>query len=216
MTAGRKATAGWAALLLCAMLAAPGCGSDDDGENMGGGSTATPTPSPTVSPTPEEPPHTENLFGSTAEGSGALTVDAKSEVEVFFSACLGGTGPTCDNGTVVYTGTDPGFEEAEEDEPDEPLFVLVDGTPVSLQVTAIEPGVSLKFDDVTLNAVGQSVLLGTTPGVHRDLEWTLSAAGGEGVPEGRSVSLKMTTTSSTYTESAEFTVTLQPTGAPPD
>jgi len=204
------AMAGTALLFVFAL---GGCGSDDDniptpGPTATRTGTATPSAVPTPTPTPEEPPHTENLFGSTEEGSGALTVDAAAEVHVAFSACIGGTGDECIGGTAIYIATDPGFEQAEEDEPDEPLFVLADGVPVSLEVTAIDEGINLVFGSVTLNAVGESVLFGTTPGLHADLEWQLALPGGD--TEGRSVSLKLTTTSSLYTESEVFDVTLVP------
>jgi hypothetical protein len=197
-------------------LAATSCGSDDGTHKKAPTPTQTPTATaqPTPTATPIEPPHTENLFGSTEAGGGALTIDPQAEVHVFFSACIGGTGPDCTNGLVVYTGTDPGFEQAEEDEPDEPLYVLTDGTPVSLEVVSIDDGVSLHFPEGTLDAAGQSLVLGTTPGIHADLEWQLTSPGGDSAA--RTVRLKLTTTASAYTESEPVTFTLTPSTGQPD
>jgi hypothetical protein len=171
--------------------------------------TRTPTPSatPTVTSTPSEPAHTENIFGSTAAGGGALTVDAAAVVEVPFSTCLGSAEEECAGGTALYVATDPGFESAEEDEPEEPLFVLEQGTSVALEIVEIDEGITLKFGDTRLPP-NDKIVLGTTP-LHRDLEWQLGLPGG--LTEARQVRFKLTTTSSRYVESEEVTVTLQPT-----
>lgn len=184
--------------------------------------TATATRTPTVAPSPTftttplpSASGQEDLFGSTARGSGALTIDALALVPAYFSACLGGSGPNCSGGSVIYIGSDPGFKEADADVPTPPLFVLPDGITVSLEVIAIDPVVNLKFDSGTLSAPGQSLVLGTTPGIHADLEWQLLLPGGAGF-DGHRVTLKLTTTASGYTDSAEFTVTVQPSsGVPP-
>ena len=192
-------------LLLALAAVAAGCG-DDDPPPVNNPTATIPAATPT--PTPSDPAHTENLFGSTEPGGGALTLDAAAEVDVSFSSCIGGTGDGCVGGTVLYTATDPGFEEAEEDEPDEPLYTLVDGVTVRLEITATDPGVSLKLDAQILNAAGQSAVLGTTPGVHRDLEWQLALPGGE--VASRQVSLRLVTTAPQYSASDVVTVTLRP------
>lgn len=203
--------AGFGLCVVGLVLAASGCGSEDKHKSGAASPTAQPTATATVTPTPNE-----NIFGSTQVGSGALTVNARPEVEVFLSACLGGSGPDCTGGTAVYIGTEPGFEEAEEDEPVVPLYTLVDDTPITVQVTAIDPAVSLHFDDVTLSAAGQSVSIGMTPGIHKDLEWYLQIPGGSASSADHSVTVKLTTTSSRYTESDEFTLILRPTAGEPE
>lgn len=209
------------AFLLAAALAA-GCGGSDN-----------PVPPPTATPsatrTPTVPPATptttplptiagqENLFGSTAQGTGALTVDPVPQIPTYFSACLGGTGPNCTGGTNIYIGSDPGFKEADASEAASELFALPDGVTVTLQVISIAPALSLKFDSGTLNAAGQSLELGTTPGIHADLEWQLALPGGTPFGASYPVALKLTTTSSGFTDSAHFTESVLPSSgtAPP-
>src|SRR6185369_13435023 len=113
--------------------------------------SATATPTATPSPTPEESGgHNEVAIGSTEPGAGTLTYDDEfdGEVPVFFSQCLGGTGPDCTGGSRVFTGVTVGFEPAEEDEPEQPLFVLEDGVTLTLEVVQIDPGLSMTLEGV--------------------------------------------------------------------
>ena len=201
-----------------------GCG---DSDNSAPVPTATPSPTATRTvplPTPTTTPlpsiaGEENLFGSTAQGSGALTIDPVPQIPTYFSACLGGGDPDCTGGTNIYIGSDPGFKEADETEATSTLFALPDGVTVGVQVVAIDPALSLKFEDGTLNAAGQSIEFGTTPGIHADLEWQLALPGGTPFGPGYPVTLKLTTTSSGFTNSAEFTEIVRPssgTAPPPD
>jgi hypothetical protein len=204
------------------LIGAAGCGSDNGNHTQAASPTptlvptSTPSPSPTATPTEGEPEHSENLFGSTAPGGGALVVDAAASVDVSLSQCIGGSGDNCAGGTAIYVGTDPGFKEY-TDESGETLYPLIDGIPVSLEVTAIDPGVALIFEGgLSLTAVGQSAPLCppepsaacTTPGIHADLQWQLTVPGSDTQP--RNVSFKLTTTSSAYTESAVYTAALTP------
>jgi hypothetical protein len=201
-----------------------GCGSSDNPPPAPTGtptptatSTSTTIPSPTATTTPlPDIAGQENLFGSTVQGGGALTIDAVPQIPTYFSACLGADDPNCTGGTTIYIGTDPGFKEADESEATAPLFALPDGVTVGLQVVSIDPALSLKFDDGTLNAAGQSLELGTTPGIHADLEWQLALPGGTAFGRSYPVTLKLTTTSSGFTDSAEFTEVVRPSsGSPP-
>jgi len=185
------------------------------------------TPSPTATPTIPLPTATttplpsiageEDLFGSTAQGSGALTIDPVPQIPTYFSACLGGSDPECTGGTNIYIGSDPGFKEADATEATATLFALPDGVTVGLQVVSIDPVLSLKFDAGTLNAAGQSIAFGTTPGIHADLEWQLALPGGTPFGPGYPVTLKLTTTSSGFTDSTQFTEIVRPSSgtAPP-
>lgn len=213
--------------LLVVLLASLGigCGGSDNPQPLStptatATKTATPSPSPTPTTTPlESIAGQENLFGSTAQGSGALTIDPVPQIPTYFSACLGGSDANCTGGTSIYIGSDPGFKEADESEATAQLFALPDGVTVSLQVVAIDPALSLKFDNGTLNAAGQSLELGTTPGIHADLEWQLALPGGTPFGPAYPVTLKLTTTSSGFTDSAAFTETVRPssgTAPPPD
>ena len=227
-----------AAVAVALILAAAGCGSNDNTPaptpTPSNTATATTTTTPTATRTPTAtdtlgPTSTptalpviagqENLFGSTADGSGALTIDPVPLIPAYFSACLGGTGDACDGGTLVYSGGDPGFKEAAVDEATATLFALPDGVAVTLQVIAIDPALSMVFDDGTLNAAGQTLDLGTTPGIHADLQWQLTLPGGVPIGGLHNVTLKLTTTTSGFTDSTEFTESVEASSGaapPPD
>jgi len=189
-------------------LAAIGCGSSERQVAVNG-------PPPTATPLTSAAGK-ENLFGSTAAGSGALTIDALAEVPTYFSACLGGSGADCTGGSLVYSGSDPGFKEDDADAPAVPRFALPDGISVSLEVIAIDPVISLQFDNGTLHTAGQVLELGTTPGIHADLEWQLLLPSGASLDAGHTVTLRLTTTSPQFAASAPFTVNVRPsTGSAP-
>jgi len=210
-----------AALMIVLAAAGMGCGSDNDSE-----ATARPSATATATRTPITPMATatatplpsaggkENLFGSTAQGSGALTIAPLAVIPVYFSACLGGSGVNCDGGSIVYIGSNPGFKEADATEATATLFPLPDGVRVSLQVIAIDPVLSLQFDNGTLNAAGQMLEFGTTPGIHADLQWQLVVPGSAPFGTAHNVTLQLTTTSGGFTNSAEFTETVQASTGP--
>jgi hypothetical protein len=211
----RCVRAGGLLVVLALLGVGVGCG---DSNNSPAGPTTTPTatatstvaiPTPTTTPLPSIAGQ-ENLFGSTAQDSGALTIDPVPQIPAYFSACLGGNDPDCTGGTNIYIGNDPGFKEADASEAAADLFALPDNVPVTLEVVAIDPALSLKFDSVTLNAAGQSLQFGTTPDIHADLEWQLALPGGTPFGPGYPVTLKLTTTASGFTDSAEFTETVRP------
>lgn len=211
-----------ASLALCLIVVGSGCGSDHDQNGTPPRPTASATRTATANPTATATPlpsiaGQEDLFGSTAQGSGALTIQPVPLVPAYISTCLGGSGTSCAGGSIVYIGSDPGFKEADTDDPSVPLFALPGGVAVGLEVIAIDPALSLMFaDGSTLTAAGQSIELGTTPGIHADLEWQLLLAADAPFDAGHPVTLKLTTSSSGYTDSIEFTVTVRPsTGSPP-
>ena len=211
-----------AVALISAALCAIGCGEDDNSTAAPPAATATSTRTPSASAaTPTATPlpsaaGVENLFGSTAPGGGALTIQPLAVIPAYFSTCLGGSGDNCAGGSIVYIGSDPGFKEADAMEATATLFALPDGVEMSLQVIAIDPALSLKFDNGTLTAAGQSLELGTTPGIHADLEWQIfePASAPFGTPH--NVTLQLTTTTNGFTNSAQFTETVQASsGSPP-
>ena len=141
------------------------------------------------------------LIGSSADGAGALQIDfpfAERKVEVSLSANLGGFD--------FYSGTEPGFEAIEESQPDDNLFALAAGTTVTVEITAIEPGAAMKFEGATLDAVGKTFVLGTTPGLHIHPEWQLTLPAG--VTADRSISFKLTTDAAGYSASQAYTATI--------
>jgi len=205
-------------------LLAIGCGDNDNEAVL---PTASPSPTATAVPPTAGPTATatalpsiageENLFGSTTQGGGALTINAVPLIPAYFSTCLGGSAADCTDGSRIYIGSDPGFKEADATEATATLFALPDGITVSLEVLTIDPALSLMFEAGTLNAAGQSLVLGTTPGIHADLEWQVVLSPGASFDAGHEVTLKLTTTASGFTDSVAFTETVQPsTGSPPE
>src|SRR5690606_14541860 len=140
-------------------------------------------------------------IGSTEDGGGSLAAefDFHSAIPVFFDTCLGGDGEECRGGVRLYSTVNPGFvaighdhgghgdghaQEEEEDghghgEEEESLFPLVDGTAISLEVIAIDEGLSMRIEGTTLNSAGQMVDLGEAPHFHSDAETFISLNEGE-------------------------------------
>jgi len=154
--------------------------------------------------------HVEIVVASSTDGGGALVAHAEFDVEdaipLSFDECLGGTGEACEGGTLLYSAVNPGISPIEESEPGESLYALADGTTVTLEVTALDEGLSLRLGDQTLDGVGDAVDLGTTPEFHADLLAQLALDHDAEPQDFYSVSLKLTTSSSGYTASAVFTL----------
>jgi len=163
-----------------------------------------------------EPEHVEIVVASDADGGGALVAhpefDTSEALPIHFSECLGGTGEDCSGGTRVFTTANPGFNPLEEAEPEESLYPVTDGTPVSVEVTALADGLTFRLGETALDQVGATALLGNAPEFHADLEAQLLLPGG-GEPSGTySATFKLTTTSSQYQSSNTVTVTFEPEG----
>lgn len=208
-------TLGAGGLMLLVAVLVMGCGGNDNGSSGTPAATPTPTPLPVIA-------GQENLFGSTAQGSGALTIEPLPLIPAYFDFCLGSTDPNCVGGTLIYVGTDPGFKEADDTEadPSHSLYALPDGVTVTLEVIRIDPALNMVFNcppycaagsqtlGVSLSAAQQTLLLGTTPKIHADLEWQLSMPAGQPVV-GHNVTLQLTTTTGGFTDSVEFTETVE-------
>ncbi len=187
------------------MLVTSGCG--DDGDKPG---AATPTPPPTVTPTPIEDVHVEIFIASTEPEAGALVgaLQFDRSIPLFFNTCFGSEDEDCHGGTALYSSVNPGIEPLAEDDPQASLYTVAEGTPVSLEVTAINAALSLRIGETTLDGVGDSVLLGEAPDFHADAEAQLTLPGGEGLDDEYSISLKLNAPE--YPASEEFTVTYFP------
>jgi uncharacterized repeat protein (TIGR04052 family) len=161
--------------------------------------------------------HKEIFVASSEDNGGTLVAhpafDTAEPIPVFLAECLGGTGDECDGGTRVFTTVNPGIEPLAASEPDESLYPLAGGTPVTLRVTAMDAGLTLRLGATTLDAAGDSVLLGTAPDFHADFEAQLALPGG-GAPSGNyATTFTLTTSAERYQSSNEVTVTFTPTEA---
>ena len=116
-------------------------------------------------PVEEDLSHIDLKIGSSEPGGGALVMDYDFSLpfEVFESTAIGGF--------TLWSGSDPGFVQLDFDEPGEGIYALPEGVTVSLEVTALEDGTQFQFAGATLNEVGESVPLGTTPYIHAHGEW---------------------------------------------
>jgi uncharacterized repeat protein (TIGR04052 family) len=116
--------------------------------------------------------HVELAVASTSSGGGQLAVhaefDSERAIALFFNECLDGTGDDCEGGTVLYSVANPGFSPLETDDPTESLYVLEDGSPLTLELTAIDEGLSLRIEGVTLDTPGNSVVLSESVDFHLD------------------------------------------------
>jgi uncharacterized repeat protein (TIGR04052 family) len=166
------------------------------------------------SPT-EEDVHREVFIGSSAEGGGALVLHTDDEVEdpipAFAADCLGGTGEECTGGTRIFSTVNPGISPLEESEPEESAFTLVDETPVTFEVTAIDAGLTMRLGATTLDSAGDTALMGSSPEFHADFEAQLALPGGAAPTGTYSVTFKVTTTSATYQPSETLTLKFTPT-----
>lgn len=171
--------------------------------------TATSTPEPTATATVHQ--HDEVVFGSSANGGGALVTEYDADHEhLDFDTCLGGEGDQCIGGVAIFSGDSPGFERLDESLPDESFYVLVDGTTVSLQIISIDDGLSLRKDGATADAPGETLLLGTIPELdHTHVEYVVTVPGGT-VDWQKQVTIILTAAGDTYTASEPRTLTFRP------
>lgn len=142
------------------------------------------------------------FLGASASGSGTLAIDYDFGTEV--AAPLSLTA----NGTNLFVAVDPGFNPILTDEPG--FFALAEGTEIAIEVTAVDPGVSMKLNGEILEAPGDSAVLGTMPDVHVHPEWQV-ALPEDAALETRTITFKATSSSSGYFESDEYTLILAPT-----
>lgn len=172
--------------------------------------TATSTPEPTATATATVHQHDEVVFGSSADGGGALVTEYDADHEhLDFDACLGGEGDECIGGVAIFSGDSPGFERLDTSLPDQSFYALADGTTVSLQVVSIDEGLSLRKDGSTADAPGETLLLGTVPELdHTHVEYVVAVAGGTEGWE-KQVSFILTATGQAYTPSDPRTLSFK-------
>lgn len=88
----------------------------------------------------------------------AAPCTANLVVEYDFSKTVRASFAASLDGDSLYTTEDPGFSPVEEEEDD--LYPILNGTVITLTVTAIEGNVSLKFGPTLLDDVNDSLQLG--------------------------------------------------------
>jgi hypothetical protein len=148
------------------------------------------------------------IMGSTAASGGALEIryDFSRKVRVSPSISLGGT--------TLHTGTDPGFDALDLPEP--PLNVLATSTPVTLEIIALDPPVSLQVRTAILDASGATAPLGNMTadgdGLHVHPTWRLALP--DGIAGEYHLSFRLTTTAAQYRPSETYTLII--TNSPED
>jgi len=164
--------------------------------------------------TEHETAHKEIKVAGSAEAGGMLRshteFDLNDALALSFDNCFGGSDAACTGGMRLFSAANPGIVPLDASEPGESLFTLADGVPITLEVVALDDGLTIHYGDVVLDSAGDSVLLGQTPSFHADLETQLLIPGGTPTRT-YSASFKLTTTSSAYTASDVFTVKFTPT-----
>jgi uncharacterized repeat protein (TIGR04052 family) len=157
--------------------------------------------------------HREIAVASSQENGGALVLhpgfDTAEPIPVPFAECLGGSDDECSGGTEVFTSVNPGISPLAESEPDESLYALAADTPVTLEVIAIDAGLTMRLGETALDGVGDTVLLGSAPEFHADLETQLAVPHGTEARE-YAVTFRVTTTAASYSSSNELTLTFVP------
>lgn len=183
----RRTRTGVAAFLAAwmALSAAAGCGPGDKPKGFGRGADR----------------DFDMFLGADAADGGALGLDYdfSRKVTAPLSVSAGGSN--------LFVGVDPGFSPITSDESG--FFVVADGTEITIEVTAVDPGASMKLNGEVLDAPGESAVLGTMPDVHVHPEWQVVLA--EDAPlESRTITFRATAPPP-YAPSPEVTLTLAPT-----
>jgi hypothetical protein len=139
---------------------------------------------------------------STQDGGGALATSYVFDQKnlLFENLCAGGL--------CLYTSTDPGLISRTENEPADGLFALDDGTEVHIEVVSIDDAVTMKLGAETLDAAGQSALLGVVPDLHIHPEWQVTFPEGEIGDFPISFKLRQTGGTTGYADSEAYTLVL--------
>ncbi|MCK6553287.1 hypothetical protein L6Q96_01675 [Candidatus Binatia bacterium] len=106
-----------------------------------------------VRPAVAQHAHGDLTIGSTASGGGNLTLEYPLDRRPVVAVSDNGAFPG------LFDTTDPGFMPAADEPPD--IFSLNLGTTVTLELTDIDPNISLKVNATTLSAVGDLAAIAT-------------------------------------------------------
>ena len=154
-------------------------------------------------PKPDLPPvlPSDLVVGSSGEGGGALTLlhDFTAQVVLTRSATLGPL--------VLYTSIEPAFDGLAEDDPDVPIYVLAAEIPLTVELTAIDEGATVRFDTTVLSSPGDVAEFVMAPGGPFHPGWRVGPPEGS-VPEPHRVSFRIGDASGRYGSSATYTLDL--------
>jgi len=106
-----------------------------------------------VCPAVAQHAHEDLIIGSTVSGGGNLTLEYALDERPIVAVSDNGVFPG------LFDATDPGFMPATDEPPD--IFSLNLGTTVSLELTDIDPNISVKVNATTLDAVGSVAVIET-------------------------------------------------------
>jgi hypothetical protein len=155
-----------------------------------------------------QPIDIDMFIGSSAPGSGRL------EIAYRFCRPVLVTPSVSAGGVTRWTATQPGFNALAQSRPGS-IYVLQDNTPVEVELTAVDAGVTLKVGSALLDAPGAAALIGNAPNLHLHPEWRLL------LPDGQHgeyhVELKLRTGARGYGDSTayEFAIVTDPPAVDP-
>lgn len=149
--------------------------------------------------------HDHIAIWSTEEGGGQLTLEwdfPTKKVHVFRSFCAPGAG------LCLYTSVNPAFLAPTmlDDDPDDALYPIADGTRISLEIVAIDRALTLNINGNRLTRPGDRTSLGTQPHLHAHPSWQLLVAEGEVGDYG--LSYFVSADSPAYADSDVYTTTV--------
>lgn len=137
---------------------------------------------------------------STESGGGALAVtggfDEAVAVELVF----------CGAGECLYESAAASIRAPAEDIASPALFALVAGTQLTLEVVALDAGVSIKLGGAKLDQVGDTVSLGTAPSLHA--EPILQVTTAQGTVGEWHVTVRVTNLGASYADSDVIEIVL--------
>ena len=114
--------------------------------------------------------HEHMYIGSTTSGGGGLVLRYDFTRRFPLDPLPGSPG--------TYLGIDPAFNAQIVDDSADGIYRLPDGVRVTMQVTALDPGVTVNFNGTILKKAGNKAVIGTMPYLHQHPEWTLTVPDG--------------------------------------
>jgi hypothetical protein len=75
---------------------------------------------------------------------------------------------------VGFIGTDPAFNAQITDDPANGIYRLKNGTMPKMQITALDPGVTVNFNGIKMTAPGATAKIGRMPYLHQHPDWLLN------------------------------------------